>query len=305
MMRRGAELALRAGSYSASLAPEAGGRLTRLAWHSAGKVHELIVPFSADQPFAPFNWPKAGAFAMLPFSNRLANAKFDWMGHEIRLHHAPGTDYALHGFGHRKAWQVIHSSISEAHLQYRHLAGDEGWPWSFEAAQQVALNQDGVTVNISLTNTSPEPMPAGLGWHPFHPLEVKRPEIEPALRLCAQGVHDVGSDGLAVIRPSAARKAAINFDFDLFQPQTTAFEEWHGGVILPLNEEIKLSIASAGCPHLLLHVPQQPGSICVEPITLLPGALHYYDSTRSATFVALSPGQTRKMVWRCAAQTQS
>ena len=242
---------------------------------------------------------------MLPFSNRLANAKFDWAGREIRLHHAPGTDYALHGFGHRKPWQVVYSSASEASLQYRHSAGDEGWPWSFEATQHVALDQDGVTVNISLTNTSPEPMPAGLGWHPFHPLALKRQELEPALRLCAQGVHDVGSDGLAVIRPSAARNAAINFDCNLFQPQTTAFEEWHGSFILPLNEEITLSISSVGCPHLVLHVPQQPGSVCVEPITLLPGALQHYDGVTSATLVALGPGQTRKMVWRCAAQSQS
>ena len=303
MMRRGSEIVLRAGPYSAALAPEAGGRLTRLSWQGLDDARELIVPFNSDQPFDPFNWPKAGAFAMLPFSNRLAGAKFEWVRRTIHLQQTPGTGYAMHGFGHRKAWQVADTSLSEATLQYRHAAGDAGWPWSFEATQRVRLTQDDVTVNISLTNTSAESMPAGLGWHPFHPLHplyANRQGIEPGLQVRAQHMHDVGSDGLAVIRPGASGADAIIFDVDTTQPQTTAFEEWRGGVTLPLDQEHEVCIASTGCAHLLLHVPQQPGSICVEPVTLLPGALHHYDSTRSATLVALKPGQTRSMVWRCA-----
>ena len=54
-----------------------------------------------------------------------------------------------------------------ARLEYRHPAG--AWPWAYHATQRFTLTPSGLTVELSLSNQSAAPMPAGLGWHPYFP----------------------------------------------------------------------------------------------------------------------------------------
>lgn len=302
-MKLGREIVLHAAPYTARLSAQAGGRLTALTWTDRERDLDLLVPFAPDADFDPDNWPKCGAFAMAPFSNRLADGAFVWEGRPIRLRTPPGQSHALHGFPHRKPWSVLNISVSTATLQYRHRADDEGWPWSFELTMRIGLGDDGATVGLELTNTSGTPMPAGLGWHPFHSASGFRLQDGVALKFAACARHDAGMSGLNRIVPGQAAVALQTFALDSasLHPQTTAFEGWSGGASLPLGADGRINMQARGASHLLVHVPQGFTHLCVEPVTLLPGALQHYAADDVARSIALGAGQSRKIEWRCAA----
>ena len=52
-------------------------------------------------------------------------------------------------------------------LGFRHEAGE--WPWDYEARQQFALDERGLSLRLTCRNASDDPMPCGLGQHPYFP----------------------------------------------------------------------------------------------------------------------------------------
>ena len=80
-----------------------------------------------------------------------------------------GDESPLHGTGWLGRWEVVSQSEREAVLVYRHPAAE--WPWRFEAVQTFALDTDGLAVTLACRNLSPEPMPCGLGLHPYYPCD--------------------------------------------------------------------------------------------------------------------------------------
>lgn len=78
-----------------------------------------------------------------------------------------GDPSPLHGQGWLAPWSITSSGGSEAELLFRHEAGE--WPWTYEARQRFQLDTDGLTVRLTCRNLSDEPMPCGLGQHPYFP----------------------------------------------------------------------------------------------------------------------------------------
>jgi aldose 1-epimerase len=78
-----------------------------------------------------------------------------------------GDPSPLHGQGWLNPWQVEQSDGVSAVLTYRHEAGE--WPWAYEARQEFALDESALSIRLTCRNTSNEPMPCGLGQHPYFP----------------------------------------------------------------------------------------------------------------------------------------
>ncbi len=300
-MRLGSLIALRAGPYAAHLSPEGGARLTSLTWAGATGAHDLIKPIDTSTPFDPHHWPAGGAFPMAPFSNRLGGATFQWGARRVDLSTPPGETYALHGFAHRVAWDVLSQTASEAVLGHVHRSGDEGWPWAFEMTMRVALDHTSATVHLRITNRSDEAMPAGLGWHPYHSAHGLAGHPEARLQLMAHACRDVGLSGLARLPPHGALARPRHYALggaDLHH-QTCVFEDWSGNVSLPMATGFRIAVNCTGANHLVMHAARALGHLCVEPVTLLPGALQVYDAAQSAAMIALAPGCWREISWRC------
>src|SRR3954462_7314058 len=134
-------LDLRAGPYAARVAPAAGARLTSLEWNDGGARRSLLVPWDG-QDFDEHHWPKAGAFPMLPFANRLPREGFRFGGQQVSPEAGPGG-FAQHGCAHRRAWQVAEHADRHAELRLEHGAS-VSWPWSWSARQEVRLDEDGI-----------------------------------------------------------------------------------------------------------------------------------------------------------------
>lgn len=301
MMDSSDPIELRAGPYAATLLPRAGARLGKLRWSEGARSLDLVVPMRDGAAFDGHHWPNGGAFPMAPYSNRLGGASFAWDTRRIRLTSPPGETYALLGFAHRAAWDVIARAADRATLRYAHRPDDEGWPWRFELNMQVVLDADGAQVVLRITNLSDETMPAGLGWHPYHPAHWLAWQADARLRLTAHARRDVGLAGVARLEPHAGPTAAAPVELggaDLHH-QTNVFEDWHGTLWLPLDDGLSMVVATTGARHLVMHAPAELAYVCLEPVSLLPGALQVYDAAQSAAMIALAPRAARELVWRC------
>lgn len=292
---------IQAGSYTAEISPSAGGRLLSLNYTDAKQSLDCVVPWKGSGNFKAHNWPKAGAFVMLPFTNRLAPAQFSWQDQTITLHNGSPTGQGLHGFGHRRAWQLREITAHSAELGLLHPDQDAEWPWPFEAILKYELRETGLRLELTVRNASNRVMPLSLGWHPFLPLSAVMSDDSENYLIHAQKKHDIGLDGLGMPELSTEQLPMQTFALPNKLAGTTAFENYSGHLEIPLNINWHLIMTSKYAAHLLIHTPLGRQHLCVEPISALPGALKQELDMKNQ--LALEPGCTGKLVCTLGLQT--
>lgn len=161
----GKPLRLSAGALIAELQPTCGARLARLARRDTrGDLFDYLMPLDSA-PFPSDDWPKAGAFPMLPFTSALRDDLLH-SGATPIVAREPQASSSQHGWGLRRPWEVVDESGHCCVLQLDSPAQPE-WPWHYQAYLAFTLDAGGLDVQLSLTNLTHAPMPAGLGWHPY------------------------------------------------------------------------------------------------------------------------------------------
>lgn len=286
------ELVLEAGPYRATVAPAAGGRLGSLSCSTDGQTVELLVPLPR-RGFEPHAWPKAGAFPMVPFSNRMPAGPWRIADREVDLPRGP-TGGPVHGFGHRRPWQVLLHSPSEVRMALLHDGTSEGWPWAFRAEQHVSLSERGCEVTLSMTCLDDShPMPVAMGWHPYHPLSGTAQD--PALHLTAQEVLEL--DDFGFVSRNVGRRPR---HWSPVPGATVALEHWGGVANSTLSSNgARLIVETSGFAHAVLHRPAEQAYVCLEPVSLLPGTL----LATSSGVTLLNLGETAVGTWRCSLGT--
>jgi aldose 1-epimerase len=155
---------LGAGNLRLELSPSIGGAISAFEWND-GKSPQPILRH-CNSPLK--NVLEACSFPLVPFVNRIRGGRFAFRGREISLRpNMAGDPSPLHGQGWLNPWTAVEANGREAVLSFDHPAGE--WPWSYAARQEVALDENGLSVRLSCRNTSADPMPCGLGQHPYFP----------------------------------------------------------------------------------------------------------------------------------------
>lgn len=110
----------------------------------------------------------AGHFPLLPFSNRIENGRFEFDRQTISLPNPiEGQKHILHGFGWLEPWEIASSNPSVCILKLAHMGG--AWPWTYDAQQKISVYGSSLKLELSVINRSKNPMPCGLGFHPYFP----------------------------------------------------------------------------------------------------------------------------------------
>jgi aldose 1-epimerase len=253
-------ITIRSGPIEARFLPENGGRMTHLVHDRLGNI---LVP-TDDMAFDPLNWPKAGAYPLFPFHNRLIGAAFTHEGqhHAVLPHPALVTD-AQHGPAHRRAWHVVSREADRIELALDYQA-DADWPFAFRAVQRFTLTNSGLEVGLSLTNTAITSMPGGFGWHPYFAAALEQPASSDAGLIWPVGTSDVPTGTLPQAREADAFPAE---DFTIFLSDwRTAETRLDGGARITLS-------ADEALPHLVAH--RTSGYLCLEPVSHVAGALGF------------------------------
>jgi aldose 1-epimerase len=156
------EVSLSAGKLELQLSPSIGGAISAFEWKHEGGSRSILR--KCHSPLEKVL--DACCFPLVPYVNRIRGGRFCFRGREVTLQpNMAGDPSPLHGQGWLNPWTVERSDAASAVLSYRHEPGE--WPWSYEARQEFSLDRDGLSVRLTCRNSSGEPMPCGLGEHPY------------------------------------------------------------------------------------------------------------------------------------------
>ena len=261
--------------------PGLGGALGRFTWDDRDVTRPT--------PAGTTEVLDAGCFPLVPYCNRIPNGCFSFAGHEVSLSPNLGDHpHALHGQGWRAPWTVESASDLEAVLVFEHALGE--WPWAYRAEQRFHLADDGLRIELSVTNTGDAAMPAGLGFHPYFPAPAGE-----RLRAGVTGVWMIDEDCLPTTLVEGAWRS------DWAAGALTAVESlidncytgWNGVATLTGPDGATTTVtASPECRWLHVYSPPGADFICVEPVANRPDPFGGKDSG----IRILAPGETMS-VW--------
>lgn len=275
---------LRRGRFACLVSPRCGGSIANLRMDGPDGILDLLRPASESAIAGTFA-PDLGCFPLVPFSNRIAGARFTFRGREIVLPTDPGSPHCIHGHGWSSHWQAERLSEHAVRLHYRHEP--DSWPWAYEAVQTIALTGSGLAVALELVNLSDEVMPAGIGLHPYFP---KPPDTIVATRVETMWE----SDETILPRTRRALPAHLRFADGLAMDGIVldnGFTGWDGFARISwpsLGYRLELR-AEGPFGHLIVYAPRDEGYLCLEPVSHMTDAVNRPEVADNG-LVALEPG---------------
>lgn len=293
-----ASFELSCGPYAARILPEQGGLIGALSWRAAdGQLRQLLRRQGALAPSFE-DTAKFGSWAMLPFANRAFDGVVD---DGVRRFSVPGNDPAgaIHGFGWQASWGVLDRSDGHTVLEHCRSAGPD--PYRYRARQTISLDQDGMTVSMTVTNAAETALPFGFGFHPWFACAA-----DTRLRMSARGALLLGpryrASG-AVELDAGGPYAQGDVFFAKTQETAWSFLGWDGvarietpsaglAIMLTASETLR-------CP--VVWAPAGADFLCVEPQSHAIGSPSEPAARKAAPLTQLEPGATLEGWMRIAA----
>jgi aldose 1-epimerase len=276
-------LRLRSGACELDLEPGLGGAIS--GFRHDGK--NVLRP-AGEAMLADRDMRLASCFPLVPFSNRIADARFRFQGRTCELPpNFPPEPHAIHGEGWQGSWEVDDVGADRAELTFRHTVPDT--PLDYRARQVLELAGDGLGVTLEVTNVGSGPMPVGIGLHPYF----MRTD-DATLRARLDHVW------LADERNIPQKRVPLPARWDFARgPQIASLEldncfgGWDGkaeirwpktGLTLRIEAEPVFG-------HLVIYVPPGQDFFCVEPVSNANDGFNLFDRGVPATGVrVLAPG---------------
>lgn len=256
---------LEVGSLRLELSPAIGGAISAFEW--TGENGPMGILRKCHSPLEKVL--DAGCFALVPYVNRIRGGAFVFKGRTVRLTpNMAGDQSPLHGQGWLNHWHVERVDPACAVLTYDHEPGE--WPWRYQATQTFSLDGRGLSVRLSCRNVSGEPMPCGLGQHPYFP-------CGPDTRLdtevdCAWTVDE---HVLPVEKVPADGRYDLSHQLVCGQGLDNGFGGWSGEArMTDPNWPYELHLSSPEAKFFQLYSPSDGGIFVAEPVTHANAALN-------------------------------
>lgn len=236
-----ATLVLRAGGSEAVIHPDVGGRVGQLDLGGGPLLRG---------PAPDLGWIAWGCYPLLPWSNRLPGGHLRFGGIDAELPVTDPDGSANHGLAAAVPWVVEDHDEHSATL----AVDVRGGPYEVRGRLAYALEPGELRVVLSATNLGADPVPAGIGLHPwFRAGEVRVPAdavwpgepLPTGPPVPVTGRHDLRSP--TVPEPMDACFTAL-----------TATSADVPGARLAWEGPITHVVVYSG----------EPGWVCVEPVTM-------------------------------------
>lgn len=256
--------------------PDVGARIHRLRVFG----HDLLrTPENPGEHLRdPFFW---GAYVMAPWCNRIEAGQVLLGSRRIALGSNFPDGSAIHGQVYARPWDPLEDGT----LHVR--AGGDGWPWSYEVSLRIGVAGQSVRIELKLANTSPDPMPAGLGIHPWF----RRPVLA-AIR--GDTVHPMNAATEARPEPVAGR-----FDLrDVGELSADLDASWTHLAEPPVelrwpDQGIRATILiTSPTRYVAAASPGHVDAIAIEPETHAPRGLRRLLNGEPGGLAMLEPGGT-------------
>lgn len=265
-----------------------------------------------------------GSAILAPFPGRIRGGRFRFLGHDYQLPiNEPDPGNAIHGCVSRRPWRVVASASDDAGAEATFRIGaDETpdllgeFPFPFRLTMTVRLSGGRLTHAFVAENLGGEPMPFGLGLHPYVPLplggegSVDEQEIwiDAPYYWEQSGFMPVGttvrsSESIDLRRPRSLRALAsvglggpdrlLNFCHSQFTHEHAPAPGPSGvssGVRNPAAGREVVVEADAAFPALVFYIPPTRDKVSFEPHTCVPNAFNLQDEGVRAGTIVLGPG---------------
>ncbi len=256
---------LSAGRLELALNPSTGGSISSLDWIEDDRRRAILRKCNSCHE----NVLEAASFPLVPYVNRIRGGRFRFRGREVRLQpNMPDDPSPLHGQGWLHPWQVDDQDQVQAMLSFEHAAGE--WPWSYRAEQRFTLDPDRLTLRLTCRNLSDEPMPCGLGQHPYF-------NCGAATRIATQVTHawTIDEQILPVERVPASGRFDLADRAVCGQELDHGFGGW-GGTARISDPELpfEIEMSSPDARFFQLYSPAAGGIFVAEPVTHANAALN-------------------------------
>lgn len=131
------------------------------------------------------------SFPLVPWSNRISAGGFEFDGVFYPMAtNRDGEPYPIHGDGWLQRWTLNQPQENTVEMTLDSQAFD-GNPYVYTALQRFELLKGGMDQTLKVTHTGIQPLPYGLGQHPFFPRSA-----DTRLTTSVQGVWLSGHDSL-------------------------------------------------------------------------------------------------------------
>jgi aldose 1-epimerase len=248
-----------------TLNPSIGGSISAFEWDDGDKARPILRKCNSSSE----NVLEAGCFPLVPYVNRIRGGRFTFRGRDVRIApNMPGDPSPLHGQGWLNTWTVEAAGDDRAVLSFHHPAGE--WPWAYDARQEFALDETGLSVGLICRNRSHEPMPCGLGQHPYFP-------CGPGTQLDTRVTHAATIDEQVL----PVDKVAADGRYDLRERRVcgqdldNGFGGWNGEARLTdPTWPYSVTMSSLEARFFQLYSPVEGGIFVAEPVTHANAALN-------------------------------
>jgi aldose 1-epimerase len=281
---------LASGSLELLLAPRVGGSIARFDYVD---VNGKLSIFRGSDG-VPDTVLAAGSFPLVPYCNRIRGGDFSFRGKGVAIPRNMESDPSpLHGDGWLASWDVVSVSDRDCELHFSHPAGD--WPWAYESRQFFSLDPGGLTLRLTCRNLSGEPMPCGLGQHPyFHCTSetVLDADVTDAWTIDEKvlPVEKVPSEGRYDLR----QRRVCGQDLD------NGFGGWGGSCrIHTPGQPFRIEFRSSDADFFQLYSPKEGGIFVAEPVSHANAALNEpEDRWAELGMRVLEPGEEMSLTAR-------
>ena len=258
--------ALRSGALEVVVVPAVGGGIARFDHVDATGTRMPVLRGAAS---GATDVLAMGCFPLVPYCNRIRDGRFRFRGREVALRpNLAGDPNPLHGQGWLSPWAVARHEEAGADLRFHHRPGE--WPWAYEARQRIRLDSTGLAIRLGCRNLSDEPMPCGLGLHPYYPCTA-----ETELDTIVADVWTVDEDILPVERRPADGRYDMKRRRICGQQLDNGYSGWSGMAdIRTEGAPFSVRLSSPGTSYFQVYSPPQGGYFVAEPVTHANAALN-------------------------------
>ena len=272
------------------LSPSIGGAISRFEY--VGLNGRMPILRKGHSPLE--NVLDAPSFPLVPYVNRIRGGSFTFRGRTVTIPaNMAGDSSPLHGDGWLNAWDVERADQASASLVYRHRPSE--WPWSYEARQEFELAAGVLDLRLTCRNLSDEPMPCGLGQHPYFPCSAKT-------RLSTQADHawTIDEKVLPVDRVPAAGRYDLNDRLICGQGLDNGWGGWSGRALISDPEwPFEIELSSPQARFFQVYSPSAGGIFVAEPVSHANAALNAPETDWPALGMrVLEPGEAMELAMR-------
>ena len=246
----------------------------------------------------------SGIPILFPFPNRIRAGKFTWEGREFSLPVSDKFGNAIHGLCLDRPWRVIAQGDDFVTGQFQ-LSVDAPnrrtlWPTDFTIEVDYELLGNRLRANFRVINPSSQPLPWGLGTHPYFKLPLATTsrvgacliEVPAAQRWELQDCLPTG-ERRELDEEHDLRFGAYVDTVQLDDVYTTVQCEGPQFDCLILDEEGGLQITLTSPPifrEIVVFTPPNRAAVCIEPYTCPTDAINLQAGGIDCGWRTLAPG---------------